>query len=96
MSVGRRNDLVINLGFCFPPQDITLIGFIDRLIAKRPLKFVGDIDSYILRDTRQTGAGNWESIGADSEAAPLIIHDYMTYDEIKLASFLWYEINGRL
>jgi hypothetical protein len=57
--------------------------FVDRLVAKRPLKFVGGCDSYILRGTRQpggrggrkdegrvtrqTGAGGWERIGTDEE-----------------------------
>ena len=31
-------------------QDISVVAFVDRLIAKRPLVFVGPLDAYILRD----------------------------------------------
>ena len=34
----------------FNHQDISVVSFIDRLIAKRPLVFVGPLDAYILRD----------------------------------------------
>ena len=36
-----------------------------------------------------SGSLNWDSIGTDSESAPLLLTDYMSYDEVKLASFLW-------
>lgn len=37
--------------------------FIDRLLTKRPLQFVGPQDAYVLRDGRR-GQGGFESIGA--------------------------------
>jgi hypothetical protein len=58
-----------------------------RLFEKRPLSFVGFADCYTLKDGT-TGSGNWDTIGTDSESAPLVLENYMSYDEIEIAAFL--------
>ena len=44
---------------------------------KRPLVFVGQRDTYILRDTNKEGAGvaydRWGDVGTDKEQEPLIM-----------------------
>ena len=45
--------------------------------SKRPLVFVGQRDTYILRDTNKEGAGvaydRWGDVGTDKEQEPLIM-----------------------
>lgn len=60
---------------------------IHRLFRCRPLAFVGSEDSWILK-TGETGLGGWESVGTDRETAPLLVKDYMSYDEICLSSLV--------
>ena len=58
-----------------------------RLFRNRPLSFVGGSDTWVLRD-QTDGFGNWESIGTNKESKPLLLKDYMSYDEIEISSFL--------
>jgi hypothetical protein len=60
---------------------------IKRLFTQRPLTFTGSADSFTLRDTRR-GIGHWEIIGTDQEQEPLVLRDYLSYDEISLAAFV--------
>lgn len=68
-------------------QHMSTETFIKRLFEKRPLAFTGSADSYILRDGTR-GVGNWESIGTDHEHWPLVLSDYLSYDEIEISAFL--------
>lgn len=68
-------------------KNITLKGFIDRLLRKRAVKFVNSFDHYILLNGAN-GALNWETIGTDQETFPLVLQDCLSYDEIKLSVFL--------
>jgi len=63
-----------------------------RLITKRPLVFMGKGDLWILK-SGDSSCGSWETIGTDSEKAPLLMKDYITYDEIELSSFISVSIN---
>jgi hypothetical protein len=67
--------------------DMDLKSMFARLFKNRPLSFVGGSDSWILRD-KTDGFGKWETIGTDKECEPLLLKDYMSYDEIELSSFL--------
>ena len=76
-------------------KDISIESFIDRLVGKRPLVFVGERDTYVLRDKGKgewvegkMGADVWHSVGTDKETEPLVMADYLTYDECKLAALL--------
>lgn len=62
-------------------------GFIDRLIMKRPLTFCSEDDIYLLRDGKY-GRGGFEQIGTEEEVAPLILKDYLSYDEMQIAALL--------
>jgi hypothetical protein len=68
-------------------KDMDVKSMVLRLFKNRPLSFVGGSDSWFLRTT-EDGYGNWESIGTDKERSPLLLKDYMSYDEIELSSFL--------
>ena len=76
-------------------KEISIAGLIDRLMAKRPLVFAGLLDTYVLRDQGEGewvegkhGADVWHSVGTDQERGPLVMADYLTYDECKLAALL--------
>lgn len=62
--------------------------FIDRLITQRPLMFMTGVDSYILRDGKTKGSGGFELIGTNNEKAPLLLKDYLSYDEMQIAALL--------
>lgn len=66
---------------------MTLKGFIDRLLKKRAVSFLGVHDYFMLLDGVE-GAGNWETIGTAEEKSPLILRDCLSYDEVKCSVFL--------
>jgi hypothetical protein len=68
-------------------KDINLPKFITRLLAKRPLMFMKKEDQYLLRKGC-TGFGDFELIGTDQEKSPLILEDYLSYDEMPLAALI--------
>ncbi|CAG9813024.1 unnamed protein product [Phaedon cochleariae] len=68
-------------------KDMTLLDFIERLLRKRAVMFVG-IDDLFLLLNRERGIKNWETIGTEEEAPPLVIEHCLSYDEIKLSVFL--------
>lgn len=61
--------------------------FIDRLLIKRPLMFMTAQDHYLLRNGMK-GAKGFEDIGKNYEKAPLILADYLSYDEMQIAALL--------
>lgn len=68
-------------------SQIDLAAFLHKLIAKRPLMFMMPSDAYILRDQR-TGTGGFETIGSNTETAPLVLAEYNSYREMPIAALL--------
>ncbi|XP_044260697.1 uncharacterized protein LOC123008761 [Tribolium madens] len=68
-------------------KGMTLLQFIDRLLSKRAVVFMGAVDYYVLLDNR-SGTGKWETIGTTSESPPLVLENCLSYDEIKLSALL--------
>lgn len=66
---------------------MNLASFIDRLLKKRPLMFMTPSDLYLLR-TKEKGHGGFETIGTDQERSPLILNDYLSYDEMQISALL--------
>ncbi len=66
---------------------ITEESFIDRLLIKRPLMFMTAADSYLLRNKHQ-GQDGFEAIGTDKEKYPLLLSEYLSYDEMQIAALL--------
>ena len=64
------------------------IAFVERLLTKRPLMFMTAADTYLLRDGYTQGAGGFEAIGTNHEQPPLILSDYLSYDEMQIAALL--------
>ena len=60
------------------------------MLVKRPLMFMGAQDKHILRDdpTHKIRAGGFQDIGTKREAEPLVMRDYLTYDEMKIPALL--------
>jgi hypothetical protein len=76
-------------------QGMKVKDFIVRLLEKRALTFTGCADSYNLRNWRNSGQkqnnrgiGHWDKIGTDKETFPLLLKDYISYDEIEISAFL--------
>ena len=64
------------------------IDLITRLLEKRPLMFMTGSDAYLLRDGKTSGSGKFETIGTSKERAPLLLQDYLSYDEMQLAALI--------
>jgi len=61
---------------------------LDRLLAKRPIVFETSVDIYLLRDGKTKGQGGFQDIGSEKEKAPLLLKDYLSYDEMQLSALL--------
>ncbi|KAJ8955899.1 hypothetical protein NQ318_005447 [Aromia moschata] len=68
-------------------ENLTIDGLVDRLLRKRAVVFVDGSDYYMLLDGHQ-GIGGWETIGTSEEREPLLLKNYLSYDEIKLSALL--------
>lgn len=66
---------------------MTPMKFIDRLLVCRPMTFMTGSDIYLLRNG-QRGQGGFETIGTNIESYPLLLEDYISYDEMQVAAFL--------
>lgn len=72
---------------------MTIEDFIDRLLVKRPITFYTEKDFAILRRTSKEnplckGYGNFDAIGTENEKDPLLLKDYLSYEEMELAALL--------
>jgi hypothetical protein len=68
-------------------KNMNRVAFIDRLLKKRPIMFMTSHDQYILRDGTEDHGG-FETIGKNNEKAPLILADYLSYDEMQIAALI--------
>lgn len=66
---------------------MTIEGFVNRLLVKRCVSFFGKKDRFLLR-SGEIGNGGFKTIGTPQEKLPLVMRDYLTLDEIKLATFI--------
>jgi Domain of unknown function (DUF4804) len=64
--------------------------FLQRLILKRPLSFVGSSDSTVTRDGQFVPDAEqlWPLVGTDKEREPLLLRDYLSYDEMPLSALI--------
>ena len=62
---------------------------ITRLLSNRPLMFMDASDQYQLR-TGERGVGKdlFPKVGTVAEAPPLVLRDYLSYDEMEVAALL--------
>lgn len=68
-------------------ESMNFLDFVDRLLKKRAVMFLGRNDEYILLDGTK-GRAKWETIGTDAEEGALILKNCLSYDEIKLSALL--------
>lgn len=68
-------------------QELDVSKFIDRVLKKRPVVFVDGCDEYLLRDKTE-GIGGFEKIGSEEEKPPLILRDYISYDEMPISAMV--------
>jgi hypothetical protein len=74
---------------------MTVNQFIDRLLQKRPLMFMSRNDQTRLpghvqpSDTQFNPVQEqWFRVGTDNEQGPLVLADYLSYDEMELSAFV--------
>jgi len=68
-------------------EKMTAEQFIDRLLKKRPLAFLGASDQYLLPGGF-FGIGDFETIGTDNEQGELILENCLSYDEMAISALL--------
>lgn len=71
-------------------RNMTIDGFLNRLMTKRPLAFLGAHDTYLLQGQNNivpNGNAQFDAIGSNKE---LDVHltDHLSYDEIQISAFL--------
>ncbi|XP_017870662.1 PREDICTED: uncharacterized protein LOC108618941 [Drosophila arizonae] len=69
-------------------KNLTLPEFVQRLLEKRCVYFVGMLDDFMLLDGTH-GYGGFEQTGTMNESAPLELKNVLSYDEIKLSALLY-------
>lgn len=63
---------------------MSLTDFIQRLLCKRCVMFVDEIDEYLLI-SGETGEGDdYLKIGTEEEQLPLTLNNVLSYDEVKV------------
>ncbi|KAH8289413.1 hypothetical protein KR054_004945 [Drosophila jambulina] len=69
-------------------KDMSLVDFVQRLLAKRCVWFFGASDYYKTMEGK-TGHEGFEAVGTAAEQYPLELASVLSYDEIKLAALLY-------
>lgn len=69
-------------------KHLSLEAFLDKLLCKRPLMFMGERDLYLLRDGKTRDRGGFEDIGTDKERLPLVLSAYNSYPEMQIAAMI--------
>ncbi|KAJ3302826.1 hypothetical protein HDV03_004515 [Kappamyces sp. JEL0829] len=69
---------------------MTLKAFVQRLVLKRPLMFCGRNDSTLLRDgsSLRSAHSQWILVGTEEEQPPLVLQDYLSYDEMAISALI--------
>lgn len=62
---------------------MSLAAFVQRLLEKRCVSFVGPLDHYLLINGK-TGLGKFYDVGTVNEVAPFLLKDVLSYDEMKV------------
>ncbi len=68
-------------------RELDVSDFIDRVLKKRPVVFIDGCDDYFLRNKAE-GIGGFEKIGTEEEEPPLILKDYISYDEMPISAMV--------
>ena len=73
----------------YAPEGTYAGKLITRMLSKRPLAFLDADDQFALA-TGERGVGKdlFPRIGTSSERAPLVLKDYLSYDEMEVAALL--------
>ncbi|XP_049881278.1 uncharacterized protein LOC126377533 isoform X2 [Pectinophora gossypiella] len=69
-------------------KEMTVPEFIDRLLKKRAVVFMGPRDKYKLL-TGEEDKDGWEAIGTLQQKPPLVLENCLSYDELKISSMVY-------
>nr|XP_043065703.1 uncharacterized protein LOC108134104 [Drosophila bipectinata] len=70
-------------------KGMTLMDFVQRLMARRCIWFYGSEDDYCTMK-RQVGIGGFEGVATENEEKGLTMHEVLSYDEMKLAALMYF------
>nr|XP_017109778.2 uncharacterized protein LOC108134103 [Drosophila bipectinata] len=82
LKFGTEKELKIYKG-------MTLIDFVQRLMTKRCIWFLGDEDEYCTMELEDGSAG-FEAVGTENEEKGLTMNEVLSYDEIKLSALMYF------
>ena len=68
-------------------HDLDEVGFVSRLLVRRPLAFLTPSDSFLLRDGTR-GHGGFETIGTSDEYGQLKLEHLLSYDEMAVSALI--------
>ncbi|XP_012256344.2 uncharacterized protein LOC105686262 isoform X1 [Athalia rosae] len=68
-------------------EKMGLIELIQRLFERRAFCFLGKRDLFKVLEVPK-GYGGWEKIGTEEETPPLLLENYISYDEVKLSAMM--------
>jgi hypothetical protein len=77
-------------------QNVNTEKFITRLLTNRPMVFMYPNDQYVLngehfeavREAMRMGTQGFEKIGKNDEKKPLLLNNYLSYDEMQISALL--------
>lgn len=69
-------------------KDVTVPMFIDRILKKRAVVFMGEDDHYKLL-SGETASEGWEAVGTLHQKPPLVLENCLSYDEMKLSAMVF-------
>ncbi len=77
---------------------MTVYQFIDRLLTKRPIVFMGANDYFLLKKEHRSKSidkdevikehDNFEAIGTKKELDPITLENYLSYDEMQISALI--------
>ncbi|TMW47083.1 hypothetical protein DOY81_007844 [Sarcophaga bullata] len=69
-------------------ETMTITEFVQRLLTKRCISFVGYHDCYLLITGQEGHGKKYLNIGTDEEKKPLTLQQVLSYDEVKISALL--------
>ncbi len=66
---------------------LTKESFVDRLVRKRPLVFMGSDDSHLLRDGTED-CGGFDHLASPTQPSSITLEEYISYDEMMVSALM--------
>lgn len=70
-------------------ENLSLTDFVQRLLVKRCVSFVGPWDYYKLLSGKMGYGSDYPKIGTDQEVEPFLLKSVISYDEVKVSPIIF-------